>query len=550
MESKMRILIVGGVAGGASAAARARRLSEKAEIVLFDRGEHVSFANCGLPYYVGDVIKDEGALLVATPQLFRERFNIEVRLRSEVLSVDRARRVIRVKDLIAGGEYEEAYDALVLSPGASPIRPPLPGIDLDGIFALRTIPDSRRIREWIKTKKARSAVIVGGGFIGLEMAENLRRQDLEVSVIEMQPQVLPPFDKEMVGAVHEEMRLNGVKLHLGEAVSGFERAGERLAALTKSGLKLEADLVILSIGVKPETRLAEAAGVAIGPRGGIRVDGSMRTSDPHIWAVGDAVEKTDVVTKESIAVPLAGPANRQGRIAADAILGRKSVFRGVQATAVCQAFESVAAITGASEKALIRAGLPYEKIYLHPGHHAGYFPNAKPIDIKLLFSPDTGKVLGAQAVGREGVEKRIDVIAMAIQMGATVYDLEEAELCYAPQFGAAKDPVNVAGMIAANHLKKDAPVAHWASIRPEEEFLIDVRSPEEYAAFHPKGAINIPLPLLRGRMGEIPKSRPVYAYCGVGQRAYYAVRAMRENGIDARNLSGGIQSYQNRLETS
>ncbi len=545
MESKMKILIVGGVAGGASAAARARRISEKAEIILFDRGPYVSFANCGLPYYVGNVIKNEKDLLVATPELFRDRFNIEVRLASDVLSIDRVAKTLLVKDLKADREYTETYDALVLSPGAAPIRPPLPGIDQPGIFALRTIPDSRKIREWIVDKKAKSAVIVGGGFIGLEMAENLVAQGLKVSVIEMQPQVLPPFDAEMVGAVHEELKKNSVTLHLGEAVSAFETsASGQIKVSAKSGLSVEADIVILSIGVKPETRLAQAAGITIGPRGGIQVDDTMRTSDEAIWAVGDAVEKKDFVTQESIAVPLAGPANRQGRIAADAILGRKVKFRGVQATAVCKVFEAVAAITGASEKGLKRVGIPYEKVYLHPGHHAGYFPNAKPIDMKLLFSPTDGRILGAQAVGQEGVEKRIDVIAMAIQMHATVFDLEEAELCYAPQFGAAKDPVNIAGMIAANHLRKDAPIAHWENIRSDEDYLLDVRNPEEYEVLHAPGAINIPLNKLRSRLTEIPKNRKVYVYCGVGQRAYYAVRALKENSVDAWNLSGGIQSYQ------
>ncbi len=540
----MKILIVGGVAGGASAAARARRISEKAEIILFDRGPYVSFANCGLPYYVGNVIKNEKDLLVATPEIFQERFNIQVRLESDVLSIDRKAKLIRVRELKSGREYTEAYDALVLSPGAAPIRPPLPGIDLPGIFALRTIPDSRKILQWIGDKKAKTAVIVGGGFIGLEMAENLAAQGLKVSVVEMQPQVLPPFDAEMVGAIHEELKKNSVTLHLGEAVSAFESGPSGMIRVSaKSGLSVEADLVILSIGVKPETRLAEAAGIVLGPRGGIKVNDSMQTSDEAIWAVGDAVEKRDFMTQEAIAVPLAGPANRQGRIAADAILGRKVSFRGVQATAVCKAFEVVAAITGASEKALKRVGMPYEKIYLHPGHHAGYFPNAKPIDIKLLFAPSDGRILGAQAVGFEGVEKRIDVIAMAIQMHATVYDLEEAELCYAPQFGAAKDPVNVAGMIAANHLRGDASVTHWENLKPGVDFLLDVRNPEEYAAFHIPGAMNIPLTRLRDRLNEVPKDKPVTVYCGVGQRAYYAVRALKGNGFDARNLSGGIQTY-------
>ncbi len=542
----MKLVIVGGVAGGASSAARARRLSEKAEIILIDRGKYVSFANCGLPYFVGDVIKDEGKLIVATPELFKERFNIQVRTENEVLSIDRVKKVLQIKELGSGRVYSESYDALVLSPGAGPIRPPLPGIDLPGIFALRTIPDSRKIREWILSKNAKNVVVIGGGFIGLEMAENLVHCcGMKVSILEMQTQVLPPFDAEMVAGVHEDLRKKGVSLYLGDALTGFEQAPlGKITVLSKGGLRLETDLVILSIGVKPETKLAQEAGLEIGARGGIRVDNTMKTSDPAIWAVGDAVEKKDFITQDWMSIPLAGPANRQGRIAADNIFGRKSVFRGVQATAVCKAFDRVAAMTGESEKTLKRLNIPYEKVYLHPGHHAGYFPDAKPIDLKLLFSPDSGRVLGAQAVGEDGVEKRIDVIAMAIQMKATVYDLEEAELCYAPQFGAAKDPVNVAGMIAANALRGDAPLAHWDKIDPKNDFILDVRNREEFKEFSVHEAVNIPLNELRSRLKELPKDRPIYVTCGVGQRAYYAVRALRENNLDARNLSGGMQTYR------
>lgn len=540
----MRLLIVGGVAGGASCAARARRLSEEAEIVLFDRGPHVSFANCGLPYYVGDVIKDEASLLVATPRLFSDRFNIQVRTESDVLSIDREGRTIEVKDLKTGNVTREPYDALVLSPGAAPIRPPLPGIDLPGIFALRTIPDSRRIREWIARKRASRAVIIGGGFIGLEMAENLVHSGLAVTVLEMQPQVLPPFDEEMVAGLHQHLTRHKVELKLGDAATGFASAADGgILVRTRSGQAIPADLVILSIGVKPETTLAAGCGLEIGARGGIRVDDRMRTSDPRIWAVGDAVEKKDFLSGEWTAVPLAGPANRQGRVAADNIFGRDSVFRGVQGTAVCKAFDQVAALTGLSEKSLKRSGRPYEKVYLHPGHHASYYPNAKPIHLKVLFDPGTGRVLGAQAVGEEGVEKRIDVIAMAVQMGATVRDLEQAELCYAPQFGAAKDPVNVAGMIAGNALTGDAPIAHWADIDLSRDFVLDVRDPEEFASRHVDGAVNIPLNRLRGERDRLPKERPIFVTCGVGQRAYYAVRALKCFGFDARNISGGMQTF-------
>jgi NADPH-dependent 2,4-dienoyl-CoA reductase/sulfur reductase-like enzyme/rhodanese-related sulfurtransferase len=545
----MKLLIVGGIAGGASCAARARRLSEKAEIILFDRGPFVSFANCGLPYYVGNVIKDEKNLLVATPELFRDRFNIQVRIESDVLSIDRLNQRIQVKDLKSGNIYWESYDRLVLSPGAAPIRPPLPGINLPGIFALRTIPDSRRIRQWISETKAKDAVIIGGGFIGLEMAENLVLCcNIHVSVLEMQPQVLPPFDVEMVSGLHDHLKSKGVSLYLGDALMGFESGhNKKIEVLSKSGLRLKTDLVILSIGVKPETRLAKDCGLEIGDRDGISVDEHMRTSDPKIWAVGDAVGKKDFLTGEWTTVPLAGPANRQGRIAADNIFGRDSKFRGVQGTAVCKVFDKVAALTGVSEKTLRRIGKPYEKIYLHPGHHAGYYPDAKPINLKLLFSPDSGYVLGAQAVGEEGVEKRIDVIAMAIQMRATVFDLEEAELSYAPQFGAAKDPVNVAGMIAANSIRGDAPLAQWDKIDLKKDFLLDVRNPDEHEQDGIPGALNIPLNQVRLEMDRLPKDRVIYIYCGVGQRAYYAVRTLRSNGFDARNISGGIQTFSGLL---
>ncbi len=450
-----RVLIVGGVAGGASCAARLRRLDEAAEIVLFDRGPHVSFANCGLPYFVGNVISEERSLLVASPELFQQRFNIGVQTRHEVTAIDRAGRSIRVRALDENGaERDEPYDALVLSPGAAPMRPPLPGIDLPGIFAVRTIPDSLRIRHWIEARRPARAVVVGGGFIGLEMAENLARRDLQVTILEKLPQVMPPLDAEMADPVRAHLLAQGVSLHLGDGLSGFEpTASGGLIVRTESGRGIDADLVILAIGVRPETALAQAAGLALGPRGGIAVDAEMRTDDPHIWAVGDAIEVTDVLTGQEVIVPLAGPANRQGRVAAESICGRARAFRGVQATAVVGVFGLTVATTGASEKGLRRAGVTdVEKVYLHPGHHAGYYPGATPIHLKLLFAPSDGRVLGAQAIGLEGVDKRIDVIAMAIQMGATVRDLAEAELCYAPQFGGAKDPVNLAGMVAVNHL--------------------------------------------------------------------------------------------------
>jgi NADPH-dependent 2,4-dienoyl-CoA reductase/sulfur reductase-like enzyme/rhodanese-related sulfurtransferase len=542
---RKRVLIVGGVAGGASCAARLRRLDETAEIVMFDRGPHVSFANCGLPYFVGDVITEERKLLVATSELFRERFDITVRTRHEVTAIDCARRTIAVRDLAAGVEREEPYDALVLSPGAAPIRPSMPGVDLPGIFAVRTIADSVGIRSWIAQRRPRSALVVGGGFIGLEMAENLAHRGLAVTVLEKLPQVMPPLDPEMAEPVHRHLVDQGVTVHLGDGLARFAEEGERIAAITEGGARLTADLVILAIGVRPETGLARDAGLPLGPRGGILVDAQMRTADPAIWAMGDAVEVRDVVTGQEVILPLAGPANRQGRVAAESICGRSREFRGVQATAVVGVFGLTVASTGASEKGLRRAGVTgFEVVYLHPGHHAGYYPGAQPIHLKLLFSVPEGRVLGVQAVGLEGVEKRVDVIAAMIQMGATVRDLAEAELCYAPQFGAAKDPVNLAGMIAANHLDGDMPLAEWRRLGSDGQVAVDVREPDEFAAGHVAGALNLPLSQLRGRYGELPRDRPLAVYCQVGQRGYYAVRFLLQHGYRAANLSGGWTTYQ------
>jgi NADPH-dependent 2,4-dienoyl-CoA reductase/sulfur reductase-like enzyme/rhodanese-related sulfurtransferase len=548
---KPRILIVGGVAGGASCAARARRMSEKAEIIVFERGPYVSFANCGLPYYVGDVITDEKNLIIATPELFKGRFNIEVRLRSEVRSIDGERHEIEVRNDQTGEVYRESYDALVLATGAAPVRPPIPGIDLPGIFSLRTIPDSRQIREEIAERKAKRAVVVGGGFIGLETTENLVRRGLSVTIVEMLAQVMPPVDPEMAVPIQEHLTANGVSLCLGDGVAGFEQdsEGNAISVITKSGGRYVCDMVLLAIGVRPEIALAKEANLEIGQLGGIRVDDQMHTSDERIWAVGDAVEVRNFVGGDWSLFPLAGVANRQGRIAADVILGRDAGFRGVQGTVVCKVFDITVAATGMSERSLNRGKARgqeghYEKIYLHPGHHVGYYPGAKPITMKLIFSTEDGKILGAQAVGEEGVEKRMDVIAMAIQKGATVFDLEEAELCYAPQFGAAKDPVNIAGMIAANVLRGDAPVAHWADVRSPQRYVLDVRDAQEFALGHVEGARNIPLHSLRGKISELPRDKEILVYCAVGQRSYYASRALRLNGFPAKNISGGITSYR------
>ena len=542
-----RVLVVGGVAGGASAAARARRLDEHAEIVVFDRGPHVSFANCGLPYYVGDVIREEADLLVATPELFRDRFRIEVHVLTEVTGIDPQAQTIRVRHLPTGEERTEAYDALILSPGARAITPAVPGADLPGIFSVRTIPDSHRIRAWIKELDARRALVVGGGFIGLEMAENLAHRGLEVSLVELAPQVMPPLDPEMATLMEDRLRARGIDLHLGVGVERFvELPGQRIRAELAGGAVIECDLVVTAVGIRPETSLAEQAGLRLGARGGIEVDARMRTSVPGIWAVGDAVEVQEVTTGIEIMLPLAGPANRQGRVAAGDVCGREVRFRGVQGTSIVGCFGMTAACTGASERALGRAGITdYEVIHLHPGHHVGYYPGAKPIHMKLVFRPSDGAILGAQAVGEEGVDRRIDVISTALQLGATVFDLEEAELCYAPQFGAAKDPVNLAGMIASNVVRGDLPLARWRDLAggvPEGVRLVDVRRPGEVARGAVPGAVNVPLEALRDRLSEIPADEEVWLYCQVGQRAYYGTRMLLQRGRRARNLPGGFDT--------
>jgi NADPH-dependent 2,4-dienoyl-CoA reductase/sulfur reductase-like enzyme/rhodanese-related sulfurtransferase len=545
MGQAKRVLIVGGVAGGASCAARLRRLDEKAEIVLFDRGPYVSFANCGLPYYVGDVIQEEDDLLVASPELFRKQFEIDVRVLHEVARLDRPRREIIVRDIASDRVFRESYDALVLAPGAAPVCPDLPGIELPGIFAVRTIPDCREIKNWIAARQPRKAVVAGASYIGLEMTENLVQRGLAVTVVDVLPQVMAALDPEMAEPVVRHLETNLIDLQLGDAVAGFE-AGEKgsLIVKTESGKFLPADLVILSLGVKPETTLARSAGLEIGGLGGIRVDDAMRTSDPAIWAVGDAVEVRSVVTGKWCLMPLAGPANRQGRVAADSICGRGASFRGVQGTAVCSVFGLTVAVTGASERALRQAGISdYEVVYLHPNSHASYYPGAKRLHMKLIFSRHDGRILGGQAVGEDGADKRIDVVSMAIQKGGTVFDLEECELSYAPQCGSAKDPVNMAGMIAANVLRGDMPLAKWDDLGRTPAFVIDVREPSEYAAGHIDGIVNVPLSELRTRLAELPCDREIWVYCAVGQRAYYAVRILLQNGFAARNLPGGYLTY-------
>jgi NADPH-dependent 2,4-dienoyl-CoA reductase/sulfur reductase-like enzyme/rhodanese-related sulfurtransferase len=556
----MKVIVIGGVAGGASCAARLRRLDEKVEILMVERGPYVSYANCGLPYHVGGVIEKEESLLVFNEQLFRAFFEIEVRTRCEAVGISPKEKTVTLRDVESGKESTESYDKLVLSPGAASVRPPLPGIDLPGIFHVRTVPDARKIREWIEkgspflagmhrysgfqtVKPKTRAVVVGGGFIGLEMVENLVHRGFEVTLVEMADQVLPPVDQEHARAVEAYLEKHGVRLALGDGVAGFKQAASGgIDVETQSGKTYPADIVILALGVRPDTTLAKTAGLEIGERGGIRVDDQMHTSDPDIFAVGDVVEVKDFVTGEWSLIALAGPANRQGRIAADVIAGRDSRFRGTQGTAIIGLFGASIAWTGTSEKALKRLGdTDYEKIYLYPNSHAGYYPGAKPIAMKVLFRKSNGLLLGAQALGEDGVDKRISSLAALIQMGATVYDLEETELCYAPQFGSAKDPVNFAGMIAAGVLRGDMPINHWDSAR--SEFLLDVREPFELAVENVPEAVNIPLGQLRSRLDELPRDKEINVFCRSAQRSYYATRILLQNGFKAKNISGGMLSF-------
>lgn len=549
-----RVLIVGGVAGGMSAATRLRRLDEHAAIVVFERGPHVSFANCGLPYYLGGEIADRGKLLVQTPERLHEVFNLDVRVRSEVVRIDRERQEVEVRDLAAGRTYTERYDALVLSTGAAPLVPPIPGIDRAGHFTLRNLDDTDRIHAWVGQKDARRAVVVGAGFIGLEMAEQLHRRGLSVAVVELLPQVLGPLDPEMVAPIHQELRRHGVELHLGDKVARFD-AGPALASdvVLASGQVLPADVVILGLGVRPESRLAKEAGLELGDRGGVRVDPSMRTSDPAVWAVGDAVEVLDPVTGTHGLVPLAGPANRQGRIAADGIAGRSATYQGTLGTAIVRVFDLAAGTTGANAKTLTRAGVPFQAVHLHPGSHAGYYPGAKPIHLKVLFAPGTGRLLGAQAVGADGVDKRLDVLATVLHHGGTVHDLAELELAYAPPYGSAKDPVNLAGMAAQNVLAGDVVPAQWhevAELVRQGAGLLDVREAGE----REKGALpdsrHVPLGQLRARLGELDPGREWLVYCASGQRSYTACRLLTQHGYRCRNLTGAYRTWSPMQKSS
>ena len=543
----MKIVIVGGVAGGASAATRLRRLDENAQIVLFERGEHISYANCGLPYYIGGTIKEREALLVQTPRAMKDKFNIDVRVQSEVTAIDRKNKTVSVTDLRTGKRYDESYDKLILSPGAAPVRPPIPGIEQEGIFTLRTVPDTDAIKEAVDKGKPSEALVVGGGFIGLEMAENLHSRGIKVTIVEAADQVMAPIDYEMACIVHRHILSKGLKLYLKDGVKAFHKEGKRVKVELQSGKLLAADMVILAIGVRPDVSLAKDAGLEIGERRGIKVNSYLQTSDPDIYAVGDAIEVKDFVNGSDTVIPLAGPANKQGRIAANNIYGAGEQYHGTQGTSVVKVFDLTVAATGNSEKTLKRMGMDYRKSYTESDSHAGYYPGASPLNIKLLFAPD-GKVLGAQVVGYEGVDKRIDVLASAIRFGRTVYDLEELELAYAPPYSSAKDPVNMAGYVAANCLKGDMEIIHWDQVDQldrDKVFILDVRPPEETSTGSIEGAVNIPLNDLRARIDEVPRDKEIVVYCKVGLRAYIAYRMLVQKGFrNVKNLSGGYQLYQ------
>ncbi|WP_050614001.1 FAD-dependent oxidoreductase [Bacillus testis] len=540
-----KIIIVGGVAGGATAAARLRRLDEQSHIVLFEKGEYISFANCGLPYYIGGVIQNRPSLLVQTVEGMSQKFNLDIRNKTEVIGILANRKVIIARNIDTGEQYEESYDELVLSPGAKPIVPPITGLkDAKNVYTLRNVPDTDRIKVAVTEQQPGKAVVIGGGFIGLEMAENLVELGIEVTVVEMAAQVMAPLDYEMACIIHEHLKAKGVRLILNDGVQSFREEGKKI--ILSSGEELETELTILSIGVKPENELAVKAGLEIGERGGIIVDRFLQTSEEHIYAIGDAVEVKDYIFGKPAMVPLAGPANRQGRIVADNIYGKKTEYTGILGTSVAKVFDFTVATTGHNEKALKRMGIGYECIHIHPASHAGYYPGASLIAMKLIFDGDKGTIYGAQAVGKDGIDKRIDVLATAIKGGLTVHDLQELELSYAPPYSSAKDPVNILGYAASHIVDKEIEVAHFHQIDKiveEGGYLIDVREPQERENGYIPGSKNIPLGELRDRLHELPKDRKIYVACQVGHRGYYAARVLDLNGFQAVNVSGGYKTY-------
>ncbi|WP_279146601.1 FAD-dependent oxidoreductase [Photobacterium carnosum] len=547
-----KIIIVGGVAGGASAAARARRLSETAEIIMFERGPFISFANCGLPYHIGGDIKDRNKLLLQTPESFLARFNVDVRTMSEVVSIDRKNKTVTINTLVDNTQYTESYDFLLLSPGANPIIPPIVGINNPLTYSLRNITDMDRIIQAIEINKVNHATVVGGGFIGLEMMEAFHQRGIKTTLLERSDQVMMPVDREMAGFAHAEIRDKGIDLRLNTALTDVQftpntKTNDRLTLSLSNGDSLQTDILIMAIGVSPETQLAKDAGLAIGLIGGIKTNAQMQTSDPAIFAVGDAIEETDFVTQQQTVVPLAGPANRQGRIAANNMLGRHDSYQGTQGTSICKVFDLAIAATGKNEKQLKRDGINFEKVYVHTASHASYYPGAETVSFKMLFDPITGKILGAQAVGKDSIDKRIDIMSVAQRAGMTVDQLQHIELTYAPPFGSAKDVINQAAFVANNIINGDATPIHFDEIDnlTENQILLDVRNPGELSTQGYIGnAINIPVDELRHRMHELPKDKEIVVYCQVGLQGNVAYRQLVNNGFKTRNLIGGYRTYQ------
>lgn len=544
----MKYVIIGAVAGGASTAARLRRLDEHAEIVIFEKGEFISYANCGLPYYIGDVIKNRNALFVATASSFNQRFNIDVRTMTEITVINPSSKTVTAKNQITGKQYEESYDKLVLSPGAEPIRPPLPGISLEGIFTLRNVADTDYIKAFVQQKHVKKAVIIGAGFIGLEMAENLFDLGMDVSIIEMANQILAPLDYPIAAIAQQHIRSKGVNLILNSSVTAFEKENSQLKVLLKSGDALNADIVILSIGVKPDTKLAVNAGLTIGDAKGIWVNEFLQTSDPDIYAVGDAIEFTNPITKQSMNTYLAGPANKQGRICANnMVLGNKQKYTGAINVAIVKVFDMTVATAGTASKHLSKAGIKHIVSTTHSGSHAGYYPGAKQMSIQIAFSPEDGRLLSAQIAGYDGVDKRIDILASAIKRNSAIYELTEFEHAYAPPYSSAKDPVNMAGFVAENILQERLTVFYWNQFDTilHTDIILDVRTKAEFEKGNISNAINIPVDELRERLNEIDKSKNIYIYCQAGLRGYLAQQILKQNGFSkVSNLSGGYQLWE------
>jgi len=547
-DSKKKVVIVGGVAGGASAAARLRRLDENAEIVMFEKGEFISFANCGLPYYVSGEIKEQSALTLQTPKSFNARFNVDVRILSEVIAINPDEKKVTVKKVVDGTTYEESYDELVLSMGADPIRPNIKGIESNKVFTIRNIPDTLRLKEYVDYKKPQRAVVVGGGFIGLEIAENIKAVGVDVTIVEMSNQVIAPIDYDMAAEVHCHLRSKGVKLMLNSALEEIEEKDNALE-VTISGKKIETDMVVMAIGVKPESKMAVEAGIEVNSRGAIKVDSHMRTNIKNIYAIGDVIEITNFITKEKSYVPLAGPANKQGRIVADNICGLGTVYTGTQGSSVMKVFDITVASTGLNEKEAKRQGLDYGKVYTYSANHATYYPGATMMAIKTIYEKKTGKILGAQIIGRDGVDKRCDVYAVAIIANMTAYDLTNLELCYAPPYGSAKDPVNMAGYVIENTLTGKVEHICWddleAAKADENGMLLDVRTEAEVAnGGIIDGFINIPVDNLRERLSELDKSKTIYITCQIGLRGYIAARILSQLGYKCKNFGGGYRFYK------